>query len=106
PRWVVAVWVALCVVLVTSAGLCLRTLQNLHAIDAGFDSRQLLLFTVRPGLNGYKDERLADYYQNLKERIASLPGVRSVSLSTRGPIGQGVGNSGVVIRGYTPAGQD
>jgi predicted permease len=100
-RLVVAAQVALCVVLVTSAGLCLRTLQNLNAIDAGFDTRKLLLFTVRPGLNGYSDEQLIAYYETLKRQIESIPGVRSVSLSTRGPLGQGVGNSGVVIPGYT-----
>jgi predicted permease len=102
---IVVAQVALCFALLASAGLFLRTIQNLHAIETGFDPQQLLLFTVRPGLNGYKDERLADYYEHLRDRIASLPGVRSVSLSTRGPIGQGVGNSGISIPGYTTPGQ-
>jgi predicted permease len=104
-KLVVAVQVALCFVLVSSAGLFLRSLGNLHAIDAGFDPQQVLLFVVRPGLNGYKDEKLAAYYQNLTQRIGSIPGVRSVGLSTRSPVGGGVGRSGVIIPGYTPAGQ-
>src|SRR5262249_34897891 len=105
-RIVVAGQLALCLVLVTSAGLLLRTLRNLHAIDAGFETRQLLLFAVRPGLNGYKDDKLTAYYDSLKQRIESLPGVRSVSLSTRSPLGQGQGSSGVVIPGYTATDND
>jgi predicted permease len=103
---VVAGQFALCLVLVTSSGLLLRTLRNLRAIDAGFETRQLLLFTVRPGLNGYKDNKLTAYYDDLKRRIESMPGVRSVSLSTRSPLGQGQGSSGVVIPGYTTTDHD
>jgi predicted permease len=105
-RLVLAGQLALCFVLVMGAGLCLGTLQNLHHIDAGFNPNQLLLFTARPGLNGYKDDNLTFYYEDLKRRIESLPGVRAVSLSTRAPVGQGTGNSGVIIPGYTPVDTD
>jgi predicted permease len=97
--------VALSLLLLISAGLCVRTLQKLEAVDIGFDRQNLLLFKVRPGLNGYKDTRLAGFYQELHRRIQSVPGVRSVGFSQRGPIGQGMHTTTGSISGYTQPGQ-
>jgi predicted permease len=105
-KLVVAGQIALCFVLVSSAGLLLQTLKNLRSIDAGFNPHQVLLLVVRPGLNGYKDEKLATYYRDLKQRIESIAGVQSVGLSTRSPVGGGVGSSGIFISGYMQEGQD
>src|SRR4029079_6287240 len=51
----VAAQVAVCLLIVTSSGLLLRTVQKLETVDIGFHRDHLLLFTVRPGLNGYKE---------------------------------------------------
>jgi predicted permease len=93
--------IALCVMIVTGSGLFLRTLQALQVVDIGFSRDHLLLFTVRPGLNGYKDERLSGYYQELQHRLQALPGVQAASFSSRPPIGGGTGRSGGFIEGYT-----
>jgi predicted permease len=93
--------VAVCLLLLVSAGLLVRTLQKLHSVDLGFERQHLLLFTVRPGMNGYKDAALAGYYQDLRERLAGVPTVRSVSFSSRAPIGAGQGRSGATIGGPT-----
>jgi len=95
--------IALCVMIVTGSGLFLRTLQKLQVVDIGFSRDRLLLFTVRPGLNGYKDDRLSSYYLELQRRIQTLPGVQAASFASRPPIGGGTGRSGGVIVGYTPA---
>jgi predicted permease len=76
--------------------------QKLQTVDIGFDRDHLLLFSVRPGLNGYKDQQLVTYYTKLQQNIESLPGVRAAAFSTRPPIGAGQGSSGGVIVGYTP----
>ncbi|HLM54640.1 MAG TPA: ABC transporter permease [Pyrinomonadaceae bacterium] len=73
--------VALSLLLLVGAGLFLRTLFNLRRVEPGFDTRNLLLFGVDPGLLGYKDERLADLYRRLTERIEAVPGVTSVTFS-------------------------
>ena len=46
--------IALCVVTLTGAGLLVRTLQNLRSVDPGFDTNNVLLFSVNPTLIGYK----------------------------------------------------
>jgi predicted permease len=60
---------------------------------------------VQPGLNGYKGARLATYYQELQRRIGAIPGVRSVGLSQRGPVGDGYSQGMVAIPGYTHPGK-
>jgi putative ABC transport system permease protein len=56
-----------------------------------------VLFSVHPGLNGYKDARLVAYYEQLQQRLQSIPQVRAVGFSTRAPIGEGRGMSGATI---------
>jgi predicted permease len=73
--------VAVSLLLLIGAGLLLRTLFNLQKVEAGFNQQNLLLFSIDPGLIGYKDERLANLYSNLCERFESVPGVRSVTFS-------------------------
>jgi len=80
----VAIQVALCLVLLVGAGLFVRTLVHLRAEALGFNPEQLLVFQIDPTLNGYKDVRLHDFYEQLARQIDTLPGVRSVSLSRWG----------------------
>ena len=80
----------------------LRTLRNLETSAVGFDRDHLLLFTVRPGLNGYKEDRLIEYYSKLREHIQSIPGVQHASFASRSPLAGGTGRSGGVIDGITP----
>lgn len=97
--------VALSLLLLVACGLLLRTLNRLQHVSLGFDQHALLTFEVRPGLNGYKDQRLIDYYQELERRVQSLPGVRSVTLSQHGPIDSGYSSNSAQIPGYTGVGQ-
>ena len=74
----VVLQVAAAVVLLVSAGLMMRTLMNLRAIDVGFKPDHLL--TVRTSLprQKYRDAyaRTA-FYERVLERIRALPGVRA-----------------------------
>jgi len=74
--------VMLTVIVLVGAGLVVHTLQNLRHLDPGFDSRNLLTFNVDATLKHYKGERLADFYRDLRDRFAALPGVLSVSYSS------------------------
>jgi predicted permease len=73
--------VALAVVVLVGAGLLVRTLRNLKDVDPGFDTRNLLTFSLDPGLIGYKTPQIDAFYANLQDRIAALPGVEGVSYS-------------------------
>ena len=97
--------VALCLLLLVAAGLFARTLKKLGEVELGFDRQNLLLFTVRPGLNGYKDTSLANFYLELQRRIQSIPGVRSVGFSQRGPVAEGAHTTNGTIPGYSQPGE-
>ncbi len=50
-KGLVVLQVAMSLVLLVGAGLFLRTLDNLKRVDVGFDSKNLLMFSVNPGVN-------------------------------------------------------
>ncbi len=97
--------VALSLLLLVASGLLLRTLNRLQHVSLGFDQHALLTFEVRPGLNGYKEQRLIDYYQELERRLQSLPEVRSVTLAQHGPIDSGYSSNAPQVPGYTAPGK-
>jgi predicted permease len=95
------VQVAISLVLVTGAGLFLRTLDNLRAVDVGFDPKNLVLFRVNPQLNGYNEQRSAALYQQLVERLGSLPGVRAATLSNPALLSGSVNQTSIFVQGRT-----
>jgi len=99
-RLLVAIQVALCVTLVMAAGLMLRTLHKLQSVRLGFRPENVVAFTVRPGLNGYDNERRLRYYDNLLEQVSVLPGVRAASFAQFGPVGEGSSSSLLYIPGF------
>ncbi len=96
----VAGQVALCLLLLVSAGLLLRTLNTLQEQDLGFNRQNILLFSVRPGLNGYKGAQLDEYYRDLQRRLQGIPGVQAVAFSDRNAIGAGSSSTSAKIPGY------
>jgi predicted permease len=104
-KMLVGAQVALSLLLLICAGVLLRSLQSLERVNLGFDRRSVVLFTVRPGLNGYGEQRLASYYEELRCRVKVIPGVRAVSFAQRNPIGQGSSVGTVEVPGYTPGGK-
>ncbi|HEX5964795.1 MAG TPA: ABC transporter permease, partial [Pyrinomonadaceae bacterium] len=97
-RGLVVVQVALSLLLLVGAGLFVRTLLNLQRVDPGFNTQNLLLFEISPGLIGYKDEKLRQLYQQLAERIETVPGVQDVTFSRMPLLAQGASSSGVYRR--------
>jgi predicted permease len=97
--------VAMSLVLLVGAGIFLQTLVNLERVETGFNENNLLLFTVEPGLIGYKNERLANLYQQMFERIESVPGVRSVTFSRVPLLSGGESDRDVFLPG-TPTAPD
>lgn len=73
--------VALSVALLMAAGLLTRSLYLLFHNHPGFDGTQILSARLRPLPGAYRDRAFnngLNYYPVLLERIAALPGVRSV----------------------------
>jgi predicted permease len=78
---------AVCVVLLAGAALCVRSLMNANTIDAGFDTHHIALATLDPGALGYTPAKINDFYARLLERVEHLPGVNSASYAQFLPLG-------------------
>jgi predicted permease len=102
------VQVAISLVLLIGAGLFLRTVENLRNVDVGFNPRNLVLFSVSPGLNGYDETRARALYDEMSTRIRSAPGVRRVALSHMGLLSGGMNSTSIFVQGrtYQPGRQD
>ena len=103
-RGLVIAQVSLSLLLLVGAGLFVRTLTNLENVNAGFNERNLLLFGIDPTQDGYKGQRLAQFYRELTRRVAVQPGVRSVSMSGTTLIGGGMSIYETYIDGTPPKG--
>jgi predicted permease len=73
--------VALSLVLAVAAGLFVRTLSRLNAIELGFNRDNILVFTLNAKQGGYKGEALAAFYSRLTARFRAIPGVQAAALS-------------------------
>jgi predicted permease len=98
----VVLQVGLSMALLTGAGLFARSLVKLQNEDVGFDRNNVLLVGIDSRLGGYKPNQLAPLYQQLIERLGTLPQVRNVSLATYSPMSGSRRSSSVNVAGYTP----
>jgi putative ABC transport system permease protein len=79
----VIIEVALALVLLTGAGLLLKSFVRLQNVDAGFNARNVLTAEVSlPVLRYPTDKSLADFYAELDRRVSNLPGVAQFGLTT------------------------
>jgi putative ABC transport system permease protein len=76
--------IALALVLLSSAGLFLRSLVLSTQVDLGFRTEQLVSASLRL-VSGYEAEQRQDFTRAVKERLEALPGTRSVAASLTVP---------------------
>ena len=97
--------IALALVLLVGAGLMLRSFARLGAVDPGFDPQNLLTMRVQLPARKYReDAQVLAFFRQATERLAALPGVRSVSVVSYLPFYTGLGaRTSFSIEGRPPA---
>jgi putative ABC transport system permease protein len=79
--------VALALVLLAGAGLLLRSLHKLTAVDPGFECGNVLTFQLSIPRSGFSNPgKRAELYRQVIERLEGLPGVKSAGASTSLPL--------------------
>jgi predicted permease len=73
--------VSLSALLLIAAGQFLRSLSNLHKVDTGMRTRNVLEFSVNPSLNGYGKEQSAQFYRALLEKLRAAGAIQGVGAS-------------------------
>jgi predicted permease len=79
----VSTQVGLSVLLVVAGGLLCRTLINLYRTDTGFDTENILLVGIKPFQSLSEVGNTREFHHTLRQKIAAIPGVKSVALSDR-----------------------
>jgi predicted permease len=101
-RVLVAAQVALSMLLLTGAGLYVRTLVNLVRINPGFATENLLLFKLLPRTAGYRGPKTAQFYDEVQRAMTAIPGMRSVTLMQNALLAGGMsGGSFFTLPGHS-----
>jgi putative ABC transport system permease protein len=94
-KTLVAIEIALAIVLLSGAGLLIRTMQNLNKVPLGFDTRNLLTLSIALRGEGYASsqdplhsEPIRRFYADALRHLQALPDVVSASLISNIPLGQ------------------
>jgi len=82
----VAGQVAFTMLLLAGATLFVRTLWNLRSIDLGLRTENVISFSIAPALNGYDPQRGVALIDQLRARVAGVPGVRAVATADIAPL--------------------
>ena len=96
--------VAAAVVVAVAAGLMVRTLMQLQAIDRGYDSGNMAVFRMLlPGSRYDTARQRLTLFEQLVPKVASVQGVASVSPVHMGPGTREAGlSAGLIFEGQTP----
>jgi predicted permease len=101
-RTLVVAQIALSLLMLVAAGLFVRTLSNLQAIQLGFNRDDVLLFTMNARQAGHADPEILAFYSELHQRFAAIPGVRSATATHYPMIGQGTWSGEAAPVGQPP----
>jgi predicted permease len=100
-RILVSLQLGLSLLLLTAAGLCLRTLHNIQSAPLGFDPERVLTFSIDPSASGYKGPRVTTLLEEIAQRMRAIPSVRSVAFSTFAPLSGTRSTTKVCLPGET-----
>jgi predicted permease len=94
---------AVALVLLTAAGLLLRSFDKLRSVDLGFRTDHTLTAFYGLPHQQYSTQAAVDAFNSaLLTRLRQLPGVQAVGLTNLLPIGGGNSNCAFVPEGYVP----
>jgi putative ABC transport system permease protein len=101
-RGLVMAEVALAVMLVIGAGLMIRTVYNLSAVDTGFDRSRLVTFQMSLAVPNYpQPAQRAQLYQRLLEKLRGVAGVQGASAMSGLPPNRPLNANDTDIGNYT-----
>ena len=92
--------IALTFVLLIGAGLMVRSFLQVQKVDLGFDPRNVLAMQINLPQSKYPEPRQrTEFFNQLTEKVGSLPGVKSVGLTWQVPLGGSDAGTSFVIEG-------
>lgn len=96
-RALVAGQFALALILLIGAGLFARTLASLQARGPGFPTANLLMFSMKPLQDGYRETQVKPLLRRLLAELRALPDVERAGAALNAIVRGGSWNGGVTI---------
>lgn len=95
--------VAVCLLVLTGAGLCLRSLANANAVNPGFDAGHLLIAqSVDPEALGYSGARAQAFLQHFRQVARETPGITAAGWAVTPPMTGAESDTSVNFPGVAP----
>ena len=101
-RALVVAEVALALVLLVSAGLLLRSLERLFAVDPGFDASHLLTMQVQTSGRRFDKETTDRFFAQALEAVRRVPGVGAAGFTSQLPLSGDSDEYGALFEGDPP----
>jgi len=95
---------ALSLMLLIGAGLLIRSFVRLQSVPPGFTTDRVLAMQVAATGTRYREDKaVVQFYREIGDRIAHLPGVTAQGVVSTLPLTGSVGWGGINVEGFTPA---
>ncbi|HSR70233.1 MAG TPA: ADOP family duplicated permease [Acidobacteriota bacterium] len=105
----VSLQIAFSLMVLITAGLFLRTLQEASAADPGFRTQGVLQVGLNPSLAGVRGEEATQLIQRIREQTVASGHFRKATLTNRVPLGMGArifsNPAPLIIEGHLPPAQ-
>lgn len=98
----VSIQVAISLMLLVGSGLLVRSLAALSSMDAGVAADEVAYVALNGGQAGLDAQQSAVAVDAVRRAFESIPGVRSVALSSRLPVLDRGGSTTTIVEGYQP----
>lgn len=95
--------VAVGLMLLVGTGLFARAVTRALSVDLGFKTEHISLLSFDPGDAQFDVPHQVAYYNEMAAKIATVPGVNSVSWTGNFPLSSDQDTEGAEIAGYAPA---
>jgi predicted permease len=92
--------ISLSLLLLVCAGLFIRSFLSAQLINPGFNSHNVLIVTYDLFTAGYSEASGTEFDRQLAAKLEAQPGIQSVALTNRVPLGFGGGSTSVKPEGY------
>jgi predicted permease len=100
-KLLVGIQVSISLLLLIVAGLFVRSIQNLNAVQFGYNPERMILFQTSPGLSGYKGAAITHVFDQLNAKFKTVSGVTSATLSSNGLFSGSESGDQISFPGYT-----
>jgi len=95
--------ISLSLVLLISAGLIVRSLQEAQRMRPGFNPENAVTLSFDVGLQGYDEAKGRAFQKQVLARIRALPGIESVALTDSIPLSLNYSDTSIYLEGQPPA---